>query len=135
MPRALPVLIAIILVVFCLIDLAQTPAEHVRAVSRPVWAAVILFVPFVGPACWLAAGRPSSGRSRRVPGFPRRSTAQTRPVAPDDDPEFLAQLTQHRLKAEDERLRRWQAELERRERELESEGEGDGDSTSGKSDA
>jgi hypothetical protein len=39
-------------------------------------------------------------------------------VAPDDNPEFLARLKQHRQQAEDERLRKWQADLERREREL-----------------
>lgn len=123
MLRALPVLIAIILVVYCLIDLAQTPSEDVRSVSRPVWVVVILLVPFVGPICWLVAGRPNA---REVHGPGPFGRAPARPVAPDDDPEFLARLKQHRLNAEDERLRKWQADLERRERDLRGEGDSGG---------
>ncbi|HZC25448.1 MAG TPA: PLD nuclease N-terminal domain-containing protein [Actinopolymorphaceae bacterium] len=121
MLRVLPVLIAIVLVVFCLIELAQTPAEDVRALPRPVWAALILLVPFVGPLGWLAAGRPAAGGNARGRTPPRPAVAP--PVAPDDNPEFLARLKQHRLKAEDERLRKWQADLERREQELRQRGD------------
>lgn len=116
MLRVLPVLVAMVLVVFCLIDLAQTPADDVRILPRPVWAALILLVPFVGPIGWLAAGRPTAGGATRGRVAPRQSAV--RPVAPDDNPEFLARLKQHRLQAEDERLRKWQADLERREQEL-----------------
>jgi hypothetical protein len=112
--RALPVLVAIVLVVYCLVDLVQTPGDEVRALSRPVWAVLILFVPFVGPVLWLVAGRQRAGRIR-----PRPAAAEpARHVAPDDNPEFLAKLKQHRQRAEDERLRKWQADLERREQEL-----------------
>jgi hypothetical protein len=116
--RVLPVLVAIVLVVFCLIDLAQTPVEDVRALPKPIWA-LILLVPFVGPVLWLAFGRPAASGVLTPRGTERNHPAgAVRPVAPDDNPEFLARLKQHRLNAEDERLRRWQADLERREQEL-----------------
>ncbi len=114
MPRALPVLVAIVLLVYCLVNLVQTPRDEVRTLSRPIWALLIVFVPFVGPVLWLVAGRQSARRSPRRTASPERA----RPVAPDDNPEFLAGLKQRRQKAEDERLRKWQADLERREREM-----------------
>jgi hypothetical protein len=112
--RVLPVLVVLVLVVYCLIDLAQSPADEVRALPRWVWALAILFIPVLGPIGWLLMGRP--GRQAGVPTVSGASA--TRPVAPDDDPVFLARLKELRLKAESERLRQWEADLERREREL-----------------
>ncbi|MEQ4208061.1 PLD nuclease N-terminal domain-containing protein [Actinopolymorpha sp. B17G11] len=110
MPRVLPVLVAIVLVVFCLVDLVQSRREDVRTMPRPLWALVIVCVPFLGPLGWLLAGRPRAGSQSRP-------TSPTM-VAPDDNPEFLSRLKERRLEAEDERLRQWQADLERRERDL-----------------
>jgi hypothetical protein len=108
-PRVLPVLVAIVLVVYCLVDLVQSRREDIRLMPRPLWALIIVCAPFLGPLGWLFAGRPrAGGEARPAP----------RTVAPDDDPEFLSRLKERRLKDEDERLRQWQADLERRERDL-----------------
>ncbi|SDS25461.1 PLD nuclease N-terminal domain-containing protein [Actinopolymorpha singaporensis] len=122
MLRVLPVLIALVLLVYCLVDLAQSRSDRIRALPRWAWALVITFLPYAGPLGWLTFGRPveggTSGRPALRPG---------QPLAPDDDPEFLARLARMRQKSEDDRLRQWQADLERRERELgRDEGEGPG---------
>jgi hypothetical protein len=112
--RVLPVLVVLVLVVYCLVDLAQSPADEVRALPRSVWALAILFLPVLGAIGWLLLGRP--GGPAASPTAPGASGA--RPVAPDDDPVFLARLKELKLRAESERLRQWEADLERREREL-----------------
>jgi hypothetical protein len=112
-PRVLPVLVAFVLMVFCLVDLVQSHREDVRTMPRPLWALVIVFVPFLGPLGWLLAGRPRAGSAGTPSAPPAPAT-----VAPDDNPEFLSRLKERRLQAEDERLREWQADLERRERDL-----------------
>jgi hypothetical protein len=125
--RVLPVLIALVLLVYCLVDLAQSRPDQVRTLPRWAWAFVIMFLPYAGPVGWLTVGRPVAG------GPPRRPAPRSaRPPAPDDDPEFLARLAQNRQKSEDDRLRRWEAELERRERDLGGE-DGDGPGPAGTS--
>ena len=65
---------------WALIDVAQTPAPRMRVVGKPLWALLVL-VPVLGPAAWFGQGR-----------APQRSAAAVRPLAPDDDPEFLRRL-------------------------------------------
>ncbi|MFD2083005.1 PLD nuclease N-terminal domain-containing protein [Actinopolymorpha cephalotaxi] len=109
----LPVLIALVLLVYCLVDLAQSRSDRVRAMPRWAWALVVTFLPYAGPVGWLTLGRPAEGGSSSRP-----AVRSGRPPAPDDDPEFLARLARMRQKSEDDRLRQWQADLERRERDL-----------------
>lgn len=115
MPRALPAIIAIALAIFCLIDLGMTRGgDEVRILPRWAWVLIILLFPILGPIGWLFAGRPKSTTPppRSVPRSP------SGPLAPDDDPAFLADLERRQQRSERERLQKWQAELERREREL-----------------
>jgi hypothetical protein len=79
-----------------------------------------------GGIAWLVAGRPVRRRQsgwRPGGGFPEYDRPRAgRPVAPDDDPEFLAGLR----KADDEheeQLRNWEADLRRREEKLRQDGE------------
>jgi hypothetical protein len=62
---------------------------EVRSLPRGLWVVVILLFPLVGPGAYFAWGRP-------VPvggGAPRPVAApKARPVAPDDDPDFLRRL-------------------------------------------
>ncbi len=126
MIRVLPFLIELILVVFCLVDCIQADQRRIRNLPRWAWVLAILIVPIVGCIAWLLAGRPtrSSASQRPSPstpagsGFPGIERPQRpRPVAPDDDPEFLSRLKQSN--AEHERLlKRWEEELKRREDEL-----------------
>jgi hypothetical protein len=124
----LPILVALVLLVFTLVDLAQSRADEVRSLPRWTWALVILLVPIAGPLSWLALGRPNG----EVPVRPVPRDTTPHQLAPDDDPEFLARLRQQNQQAEDDRLRRRQADLERRERDL---GRDDGDGPSGASQA
>lgn len=80
--------VVLTLVVYALIDCARTSASEVRVMPKVVWFLVIVFVPAVGAAAWLLVGRV---RGSATPP-PRRS----RPVAPDDDPDFLWRLEQDR---------------------------------------
>jgi len=115
MTRALPAIISIALAIFCLIDLGMTRSgEEVRILPKWAWVLIILLFPILGPIAWLFAGRPKSDSAQRRP-MPRASAA---PVAPDDDPDFLADLDRRQQRSERERLDKWQADLERREREL-----------------
>jgi hypothetical protein len=83
MGRALPVVIAAVLAIYCVVQVVQSRAGTVRVLPRWLWVLVILVVPLLGPIAWLVAGRP-----RGRPSPPRRN----RPVAPDDDPDFLRGL-------------------------------------------
>ena len=84
--RFLPFVIPVVLAIYCWIELAQSDARDVRLVPRWGWAFVIAF-PLIGPVSWLVYGRPNG--ERPAPTAPR---PQARPMAPDDDPEFLRNL-------------------------------------------
>ena len=88
---ALPIILAI----YALVDLVQTPDEDVQGLPKLAWVAVIVLIWIVGPAAWLLAGR--RGRSW-LPGLTPRQAGgspgptRRRPLAPDDDPDFLRGL-------------------------------------------
>lgn len=115
--RLLPIIVALILAVYALIDCIQADPAEVRGPRRPVWIALILLLPIAGPVAWLVArrGMPRTGRKR-----PRRPSAPP-PVAPDDNPEFLRQLHDIDNKHED-LLSKWEADLRRREEEMRDKG-------------
>lgn len=79
MIRVLVLALAVLLTIYCLVDLSHSPASRVRALPRWLWAVAILGLPVIGPAAWLGAGRPLPG-----PRPPLR--------APDDDDDFLRGL-------------------------------------------
>ena len=83
MARVLPVIVLIVVTIYCLVEVAQSDPERVRHAPRWLWAVAILVLPGVGAAAWLFAGRPASQTQR---------PKQRRPVAPDDDPDFLRKL-------------------------------------------
>ncbi|SDD66570.1 PLDc N-terminal domain-containing protein [Auraticoccus monumenti] len=84
MVRYLPIFIALALMVYCIVDVAQTQGDVVRRAPRWLWLTVIVVVPIVGPICWLVLGRPT----RNSGG----SGGTTPPRYPDDDPDFLRRL-------------------------------------------
>jgi hypothetical protein len=85
--RFLPVVIPIVLAIYCWIELAQSDTRDVRHAPRWAWALAIM-VPLAGPVAWLVYGRPNGDHPDPV--AVRRPPA--RPLAPDDDPEFLRNL-------------------------------------------
>jgi hypothetical protein len=75
----------VVLAIYCLVQLAQARSDLVRTLPRWAWALLIVLLPLLGSVAWLFVGRPQ-GPPR--PNPPRRG----RPVAPDDDPDFLRGL-------------------------------------------
>jgi len=84
--------------VFALVDLMLIDRRRIRALNRPLWFALIVILPVIGPILWFLIGR-----ERRGGGDERRT------VAPDDDPAFLRNL--RRDEVQDERIRRLEQEL------------------------
>lgn len=85
MLKALVVIVPVVLAIYCLVQVAQSRPDRVRTLPRWAWALLIVLVPLLGAVAWLAVGRPAD---QRPSAPPRRS----RPIAPDDDPDFLRGL-------------------------------------------
>ncbi|GAA0959340.1 hypothetical protein GCM10009554_72860 [Kribbella koreensis] len=94
MVRFLPFLISLVLSVYALFSCIQTRDEDVPYLPKLVWIVLIVFVPFVGPIVWLLMSRTEAVRRERAAVPKARPTG--RPVAPDDDPDFLASLDRYR---------------------------------------
>jgi Phospholipase_D-nuclease N-terminal len=122
-------LVDLALTVIALIDCLSTDDYAVRSLPKIAWVFIILLFSPVGPIVWFVAGRPEKARTGRAQvwrpgsGFPESERPRRRPLAPDDDPDFL----RSRARAEDEELfRKWEADLRRREDELRRKEAGDG---------
>lgn len=131
--RFLPFVVEIALLAYCLIDCIQTDEGDIRNMSKSLWVILIIFLPIVGGVAWLVAGRPPTRTPRRQVPWPATQTAgfpeyerPGRPVAPDDDPDFLLSLRAERER--ERRLDEWEAQLRAREAEL---GRASGDLASG----
>jgi len=81
MPRILPLVLLALLVIYCLVEVAQAHPSRVRLLPRWLWVVLIIALPGLGAIVWLFIGRPVRNRPP-----PRR------PPAPDDDPDFLRGL-------------------------------------------
>jgi hypothetical protein len=103
MLRVVAVLVVVGLMVYAFVDCVRADARDLRHLPRPAWLLLIL-VPLVGALAYLFAGRPLHTTDEPV----------ARPLAPDDDPEFLRRLDleRRRRQADEERRRR---QRERRE--------------------
>jgi hypothetical protein len=77
--------------------LSAEPGE-VRRLPRSLWTGVILLLPVVGPVLYFWLGRPE----RAVDPWPVAvAEPRRRPLAPDDDPEFLSRLRRDGRTTED----------------------------------
>lgn len=125
MIRILPFIIELALVVFCLVDCAQSDAKRIRNLPKWGWIILMLLVPIVGCIAWLFVGRPTRASAEPAPpqqsktqGFPQyRPPSRPMPLGPDDDPEFLRSLKRRNTENED-LLKRWEEDFQRREDEL-----------------
>lgn len=61
--------------------------EKPQRLSRLSWSLIAVFGLLAGPIAWFTYGRPGPKLA-----LPWSEPARSRPVAPDDDPEFLAEL-------------------------------------------
>jgi hypothetical protein len=107
---------------FCIFDAITAEPTLVRNLPKGLWIVLVIVLFDVGAIMWLIAGRPrAEGRPGGLPykgntgrphtGASRHSPVRDGPVAPDDDPEFLAQLDRDTLRA-------WEDDLRRREQRL-----------------
>ncbi|MGZ0146968.1 PLD nuclease N-terminal domain-containing protein [Kribbella sp. WER1] len=95
MVRFLPFLISLVLTVYALFSCIQTPDEDVPHLPKLVWILLIVFVPFAGPIVWLLVSRTQVERPEAAVRRPAAPPA-ARPMAPDDDPDFLKSLDRYR---------------------------------------
>ena len=79
-------LVTLVLLVYALVDLTRTPGAQVRTLPKPLWYVVLLLLPLVGSLGWLLLGRPRRGDTAEAASPP------VRPIAPDDDEDFLREL-------------------------------------------
>ena len=84
MARYLPIIIVALLMIYCVVEVAQAQPYAVRRMPRWLWATVVICVPLFGALAWLFFGRPNAESL----GTRKRST----PRAPDDDVDFLRGL-------------------------------------------
>jgi hypothetical protein len=85
MGRILPIIIVALLMIYCVVEVAQAPSLAVRRMPRWLWATAIICLPLVGAGSWLLFGRPNAeSLGKRKP--------RPRPTAPDDDVDFLRGL-------------------------------------------
>ena len=70
---------------YAVADLVRTPASEVRTLPKALWFVVVL-PPLFGPIAWLLFGR------ARRPKGETPVAPPARPVAPDDDEDFLRDL-------------------------------------------
>jgi len=106
----LPILVAIGLTIFTVIDIALIDPIRVKGLPKIVWIAIAIILVVIGPVLWFLLGRERLEPRNAGGSFgprPRRG-----PVAPDDDTEFLGKLS--REQAQEERIR----DLEERLREI-----------------
>ncbi len=114
-------LVQIVLAVLALISCLSAEEDEIRALPRLVWVLIILFFPLIGSIAWFLAGKPARdsapGSGWRVGGgFPEHK--RSRPVAPDDDPEFLKSLDGNQSPRDREVFEKWEEDLKRREDEM-----------------
>lgn len=135
MGRLIPLLflVDVALVAIALISCLSAEDDEIRTLPRFGWVLVILFLPLVGAIAWFVAGRPlpanavtpqlgtGPGTDFRGPSGTERPRPRRRPVAPDDDPEFLRSLDTDRVRRDRELFSQWEDDLGRRDRDPGSE--------------
>ena len=86
MGRYLPIIIIVLLMIYCVVEVAQASRYAVRRMPRWLWATAVICLPLAGSICWLLLGRPNAE------SLGKRKRSQPRPSAPDDDVDFLRGL-------------------------------------------
>ncbi|MCL1897293.1 MAG: PLDc N-terminal domain-containing protein [Micrococcales bacterium] len=82
-------LIPVALLLYALVDCIVDDEVERTSVPKVVWVIIIVLVfPYVGALAWLIVAKIAKPRRKRPP----RRSAPLRPVAPDDDPDFLRGL-------------------------------------------
>jgi hypothetical protein len=116
-------LIDLVLIISALISCLSAEEYEIRALPRIVWVILILLFSPIGPIAWFVAGRPArpirlSNGTVWKPGSGFPENERPRPVAPDDDPEFLKRVAERSRKEDEDMMKKWEADLRRREEDL-----------------
>ena len=84
MLRVLGIIVVVALYIWFVVDVIQTPKSGIRNLPRGIWLLIVLLLPILGGLLWVAFRRakPTKGKWRGRRG----------PLAPDDDPGFIAKL-------------------------------------------
>jgi hypothetical protein len=91
-------LVTLALFAVALISVLSAEPGEVRRLPRGLWLVVILVLPVVGPVLYFWLGRPG----RYADPWPvAAGEPRPRPLAPDDDPEFLSRLRRDGRTTED----------------------------------
>ena len=85
----------VVFTVFTTVFAASANKQDVRLLPKWAWILLCLLVPFFGGLLYLMVGRPL----RTGPAAPK---GKKRVVAPDDDPDFLRNLSKKLRKDEDD---------------------------------
>ncbi len=152
------VLAIVFVMAAAIFDCVTTDDRAIRQLPKGLWVLVILFIPGIGAVTWFASGRSRGAMAAHLASghpagrglinpVPASAPESPRPrlLAPDDDPEFLAELAIRSAKlrdahldarggggtmaggpdgtGEEERLRQWEADLRQREERLRQRGE------------
>ncbi|MGO1590454.1 PLD nuclease N-terminal domain-containing protein [Ancrocorticia sp.] len=113
MARIVPIVLAVAVWIFAIIDCARTDRALMPGkLSKGAWMALVIVLPVIGSFLWLWL----SWNTKHPDGFGdlggTRRQPPKGPVAPDDDPEFLARLDAENRFHEWERKRREEEEGE-----------------------
>ncbi|RJF40888.1 PLDc_N domain-containing protein [Actinomyces sp. 2119] len=103
--RAALFVLAFALQLYALLDCARTPEENMPArMPKFMWVVLIILVPTVGAIAWIIVSRVSAAERRggyveptvwsSREGTSLRRPERPRPLAPDDDTDFLRDLEQ-----------------------------------------
>jgi hypothetical protein len=87
MLRLVVILAYVAITVYAVADAAQHPSPKPFGLRKWLWIAAILLLPAVGALAWLIIKFVSGGEGKGPRG---------RPMAPDDDPDYLRWLEQQR---------------------------------------
>ncbi|MCH6469114.1 PLD nuclease N-terminal domain-containing protein [Sinomonas terrae] len=88
MARLLPVIAILAAWLYAMVDCAMADRQAVRGgLPKAVWF-LITVLPALGSALWFIFGRPRRGSPPKAGG----SGGGRRPMAPDEDPDFLRGL-------------------------------------------
>jgi hypothetical protein len=90
------------LLIYCLVDVIETPDAATRNLPKWAWILAIALLPWVGAIAWLIIGRPEKESALTVSSLSR---GRTRTLAPDDDPDFLRDLDRRRQGPRDDEER------------------------------
>ncbi len=82
----MPIIIVALLMIYCVVEVAQAPPYAVRRMPRWLWATAVICLPLAGAVGWLFLGRPNAE------SLGTRKRTELPPRAPDDDVDFLRGL-------------------------------------------